>query len=63
MMDYDSTDYNTIFSEEYTIAYTMTNGSTIRIVKTPYFKKQDEPELQTGDSAALDAFLGGFANA
>lgn len=67
MMDYNSTDYDTIFSEEYTITYTitytMTNGRTIRIVKAPYFKKQDEPELQTGDSAALDAFLGGFANA
>ena len=63
MVDYNSTDYDTIFSEEYTITYTMTNGSTIRIVKAPYFKKQDEPELQTGDSAALDAFLGGFANA
>lgn len=53
MMDYNSTDYDTIFFEEY----------TIRIVKAPYFKKQDEPELQTGDSAALDAFLGGFVNA
>ena len=63
MMDYNSTDYDTIFSEEYTITYTMTNGRTIRIVKAPYFKKQDEPELQTGDDAALDAFLGGFANA
>lgn len=63
MMDYNSTDYDTIFSEEYTITYTMTNGSSIRIVRAPYFKKKDEPELQTGDSAALDAFLGGFANA
>ena len=63
MMNYNSTDYDTIFSEEYTIIYTMANGSTMRIVKAPYFKKQDEPELQTGDSAALDAFLGGFASA
>lgn len=62
-MDCNSTDYDTIFSEEYTIAYTMTNDGTIRIVKALYFKKQDEPELQTGDSAALDAFLGGFASA
>ena len=61
MMDYNSTDYDTIFSEEYTITYTTTSGEYVRIVKP--MRKPKEPELQAGDSSALDAFLGGFAGA
>lgn len=59
----DSAKWETVFDEEYIITYTTTDGKTIRIVKYPYFKKPKEPELQAGDAAALDAFLGGFASA
>lgn len=63
---YAAQEWDSVFEDtDYAITYrTSTGGEYVRYVRhvlSP--KKSKEPELQTGDSAALDAFLGGFANA
>lgn len=59
---YSGTEWTAVFDDaDYTITYRTSTGEYVRYVRTP--KKPKEPELQTGDSSALDAFLGGFANA
>ncbi len=60
---YAAQEWASVFDDtDYAITYrTSTGGEYVRYVRPP--KKSKEPELQTGDSAALDAFLGGFANA
>lgn len=52
--DHESPEWVTVFDDaNYTITYTATSCEYVR----------KEPELQAGDSSALDAFLGGFAGA
>lgn len=59
---YDGPEWTAVFDDtDYTITYRTATGEYVRYVRPP--KKPKEPELQTGDSSALDAFLGGFANA
>lgn len=59
---YGGQEWTAVFDDtDYTITYRTATGEYVRYVRPP--KKSKEPELQTGDSAALDAFLGGFANA
>ena len=59
---YGDPEWTAVFDDtDYTITYRTANSEYVRYVRPP--KKSKEPELQTGDSAALDAFLGGFANA
>lgn len=59
---YGGPEWTAVFDDtDYTITYRTAAGEYVRYVRSP--KKSKEPELQTGDSAALDAFLGGFANA
>ena len=59
---YSGAEWNTVFDDAgYTITYRTSTGEYVRYVRPP--KKPKEPELQTGDSSALDAFLGGFASA
>ena len=59
---YGGQEWTAVFDDtDYTITYRTAAGEYVRYVRPP--KKSKEPELQTGDSAALDAFLGGFANA
>ena len=62
--NHESPEWVTVFDDanaNYTITYTTTSGEHIRILKP--IRKSKEPELQTGDPSALDAFLGGFASA
>lgn len=59
--NHESPEWVAVFDDaNYTITYTTTSGEHVRIVKKP-MRKPKEPELQAGDSSALDAFLGGFA--
>lgn len=45
----------------YTIRYTTsTNNSTYYSVAREPIKREEPPELEAGDTAALDDFLGGF---
>ena len=60
--DNDSREWEVVCENEaYTITYETVAGKYVHWVKPPF--KPKEPELQAGDSAALDAFLGGFASA
>lgn len=59
MYGYKSTDWNTVNST-YTIVYTTTTGEVI--YKT-CVAPSEPPELEAGDTTALDEFLGGFGNA
>jgi len=60
--NHESPEWVTVFDDaNYTITYTTTSGEHVRIVKP--MRKPKEPELQAGDSSALDAFLGGFTSA
>lgn len=61
--DNDSREWEIVLDDdEYTITYESASGKYTHWVKSPP-KKPVETELQAGDSAALDAFLGGFASA
>lgn len=58
MYDYNGTEWNAVCSG-YTITYTTTTGEVI--YRTTVGKPREEPpELEAGDTAALDDFLGGF---
>ena len=60
MYDYNGTEWNTVYSE-HTITYTTTTG---KVICTTFRRPREEPpELETGDTAALDDFLRGFGNA
>lgn len=60
--DNDIREWNVVFEDEaYTITYETAAGKYVHWVRPP--KKPKEPELQVGDSSALDVFLGGFASA
>lgn len=60
--DNDGQELHVLWEDEtYTLSYRTANGEYVYVARPP--KKQKEPELQTGDSSALDAFLGGFAGA
>lgn len=59
--NHESPEWGIVFDDaNYTITYTTTSGE-VRIVKP--MRNPKEPELQAGDSSALDTFLGGFAGA
>lgn len=57
---------NTYIPSSYTVRYTASTGETIYEQTYPYYppkkpvKRRSEPELEAGDTAALDNFLGGF---
>ena len=61
---YSDTEWQTVYrTPTYTITYTTTrnNGETTSYFPIRKFSKQQEPpELETGDTAALDEFLGRF---
>lgn len=58
--NHENQEWVTVFDEsDYIITYTTTSGEVIRASRPK--KKLNEPELQAGDSSALDNFLGGFA--
>lgn len=57
----DSREWEVVLEDEASIiTYETAAGKYVHWVK-PSFKSK-EPELQAGDSSALDAFLGGFAS-
>lgn len=59
MYDYNGTEWNTVYSG-YTITYTTTTGEVIcTLLERP---REEPPELETGDTAALDDFLGEFSH-
>lgn len=62
-----STDYyHTVYpTPTYTVAYTTHNGRIIyeRNVPIKTVTRFEEPELEAGDTSAIDSFLGGFSNA
>lgn len=62
---YDGDDWNNIYIESWRDTYYSPDiGEYInRISGFVNIKKEKEPELQTGDTAVLDDFLGGFVNA
>lgn len=58
MYDYNGTEWNTVYPGEHTITYTTTTGEVIfTTIRRP---REEPPELEAGDTAALDDFLGGF---
>lgn len=60
--DNQNREWNIVFEDgDYSITYETASGKYTHWVKSP--KKPKDPELQVGDPAALDTFLGGFASA
>lgn len=61
---YTSTDwYRTTSPSSYTVSYTTCTGRTVYETyeyPLPVKKRRQEPELDVGDTTALDEFLGGF---
>lgn len=57
--------YNTEFTPLYTVVYTTHDGRTIyeRNVPIRTVVRIEEPDLETGDTSAIEDFLGGFGNA
>lgn len=61
---FDDLDQRGYSPSYYTIKYTTSAGTTV-YQQIPYtsLKRKQEPELEAGDTAELDNFLGGFGNA
>lgn len=57
---YSSTEWRTVYPSSYTVVYTTTEGQVI--YKHVGEKREEPPELEAGDTAALDDFLGGFSH-
>ena len=66
-MGTSNTWYETTYTPySYTVRYTSSTGETIYEQTYPLrrpTKRRQEPELEAGDTTALDEFLGGFGNA
>lgn len=66
---YTSNDwYSTSYPGSYTVSYTTSTGQTIYEtydypIPAKRHRRRQEPELDEGDTTALDDFLGGFRNA
>lgn len=63
MHNYRETNWNTVYANTstYTVKYTTTDGYTI--TRTLNVQEESPPDLDAGDTSALDDFLGGFGDA